>query len=646
MQMNKFIILANLSVFAIAVFAQKTPIEYGNIPIEDLEMIDYEQDPDANALVLGSYADIGFYRGSDGIMVQYDIHRRVKILNTEGYKEADTEIMYRSQKEKIQALTAHTINLENGTQQKYKVDKAEIFTNKISDQISSKKFTFPNLKEGSIIEYKYTLVSEYKTLLDTWYFQEAIPTRWSELRVRIPEKLSYTQIKTGTLPFEVNEKRSMTGDEWMAGTQYQFAIKDAPGLVEEKYITTMTDYRSKVDFQLSESYMSGYEQKILSTWELLEEELRINEKFGLQIKSKLKHGKLTNEVPILIEGIEDHKKIAETLFQYVGERIEWNGKYRMFANDNINKAFDKSQGNSAEINLGLLACLRKAGLEAYPVLISTRDHGACQPLYPIVSQFNHVIVAVKTKDGAFFMDAVSPERPYDMLSKNDLNRKGLLIAKGHTTWVEIEPDRAAYSRNIILNFKEEKVAAKVTTSYIGYYAHLQRMDYVEADEASYVQSVLGNDLDYTLEESKFGGHDKPAKRFTEEFDLALHEYDMADRIYLTPLLFAQETDNPFKLKERLYPVDIAYPFTQSNVVKINIPEGYVVAELPESVRMKIPDDSGSFNFFVEQKSKEVSILSKIKFSKTIYSPEEYFALKELYNKIIEKHAEQIVLKKQ
>jgi len=197
----------------------------------------------------------------------------------------------------------------------------------------------------------------------------------------------------------------------------------------------------------------------------------------------------------------------------------------------------------------------------------------------------------------------------------------------------------------LLDIVDEEIQAIVTTSYFNYYAHFQRLEYHDDDLEAYVQSVIGEDIDFTLNESEFIGHDEAAKRFVEKLNITLHDEDVSDQIYLSPLLFSKETDNPFKLKKRLYPVDLAYPVSRSDVVKMNIPEGYSVVELPESVRMKIPDGTASFDFFVEQKDNAVSILSKIKFSKTMYSPEEYHTLKQLYDKIIEKHAEQLVLKK-
>ena len=52
------------------------------------------------------------------------------------------------------------------------------------------------------------------------------------------------------------------------------------------------------------------------------------------------------------------------------------------------------QGNVAEINLLLTAMLRKAGIEADPMILSTRDNGIANTSYPLISEYNYVICVV------------------------------------------------------------------------------------------------------------------------------------------------------------------------------------------------------------------------------------------------------------
>ncbi|MEZ5001094.1 MAG: hypothetical protein R2727_10890 [Bacteroidales bacterium] len=55
----------------------------------------------------------------------------------------------------------------------------------------------PDIQDNCIIEYEYTIVSNYIRNLPEWYFQQTIPVRWSELNIEIPEYFIYKPLITG-----------------------------------------------------------------------------------------------------------------------------------------------------------------------------------------------------------------------------------------------------------------------------------------------------------------------------------------------------------------------------------------------------------------------------------------------------------------
>ena len=70
---------------------------------------------------------------------------------------------------------------------------------------------------------------------------------------------------------------------------------------------------------------------------------------------------------------------------------DWDGSYSFLAEERLDEMLEKGKGSSGDINLLLIALLNKVGVQAHPVLLSTRSHGKMQDVYPLVSQFNHVI---------------------------------------------------------------------------------------------------------------------------------------------------------------------------------------------------------------------------------------------------------------
>ena len=114
---------------------------------------------------------------------------------------------------------------------------------------------------------------------------------------------------------------------------------------------------------------------------------------------------------------------------------------------------------------------------------------------------------------------------------------------------------------------------------------------------------------------------------------------------MSPVVYSAFKENPFKLEARNYPVDFPYKIRELHNINIKIPDGYVVDEHPEAVNLKLPEKGGKFQFLVSQNGNTIQIVNKISISQLHYEPEEYPTIKNFYDIIVEKHSEQIVLKK-
>ena len=119
-----------------------------------------------------------------------------------------------------------------------------------------------------------------------------------------------------------------------------------------------------------------------------------------------------------------------------------------------------------------------------------------------------------------------------------------------------------------------------------------------------------------------------------------------DKIYLNPMLSFKMKENPLKAEERKFPVDFAYPFDETYYMNFSIPEGYVVEELPQSIRTMFEDKTVKFDYLVNNPiANMVQITCKFSITRALFAPEEYKHLKDFFAKIVSKQNEQIVLKK-
>ena len=68
-------------------------------------------------------------------------------------------------------------------------------------------------------------------------------------------------------------------------------------------------------------------------------------------------------------------------------------------------------------------------------------------------------------------------------------------------------------------------------------------------------------------------------------------------------------------------------------------------DLPEPVRMSLPDNAGLFQYQLTQNANKLQLISKLQLNTLHYEPEEYTGLRNFFRLVEEKLGEQVVLKK-
>jgi hypothetical protein len=116
-------------------------------------------------------------------------------------------------------------------------------------------------------------------------------------------------------------------------------------------------------------------------------------------------------------------------------------------------------------------------------------------------------------------------------------------------------------------------------------------------------------------------------------------------IYIKPSLKTDFDENPFKQPKREYPVEFPYPFKDQFILNLTIPTGYKVEELPKSVKVNLPDEGGTFQYLSSVKENVIQLIIKIQLDQLRFEPDDYVLVKEFFNQIATKSAEQVVLKK-
>ena len=642
--MKKFVLCVLLFCLQFSVLSAKNFMKFGDVSKEELNMLSYELDPDADAVVLGDYGSVFIDDLGTTGNAYYTYHFRIKILDETAFNLANVSLNYvtSNYRDEIFKIKAHTINVDaSGKKAISKVEQGDIYKEKISDVRSAKKFSFPNVKVGSIIEYTFERVTEGLFSLHPWSFQGDKPVVRSQYDAEIDYRFDYAIITRQYHPIKNLEKLGSLTHSWYS--------ENIPALIEEDFVSNINDYSSRLDFQLRGiSYLGRPAELYMESWGKVCDELWDHSDFGKRLKSSYK---ATNEhLKAQLENEPDKEKQLEIIYNEIIENFKLDPKHSFLASQSIKTTDKEKSGRYSDLAFLLIKMLKEAGIEAHPVLLSTRAHGEVEKVYPIVSQFNKTIVYAKIGDKDFFLDPSNSFRPYDVLSISNLNDEGLIIKEDGFEWLEITTESKIEhlcNANLFMD-AEGTVSGEISVMDKSYAASNQRKEYFEEGHDNWEKDYLDDFSTVNIDSSKMENLNdlsKPLKRI-----MTFSTPDCADKIndfiYFKPMLTEAIEENPFKLKKRNYPIDFAIPRSYSFILNLEIPEGYVVEELPKPAKLLLGDKDASFTYQASSNGSKVQLMSRMKIREPFYEQDQYDGLKEFYNLIVEKHAEQIILKKQ
>jgi hypothetical protein len=657
-------------------FCQYPVPKFGDVEINDLKMTRYEKDTTADALILFDNGASRFDLNMDReFQFVYDRHLRIKIFKKSAFHYADFTIrLYKSgqSREVLSGIRGITFNFVNGKVVKSKLDPDKIYDTE-SKRYTERKFAFPEVKEGSIIELTLSITSDFLYDFRGWDFQYSCPALLSQYSVSVPEYYVYRRSTVGYLNFDISSekqgKRSYNvhydaeigsginnGGRTPAENytltantnETVMAIKDVPALIPEPDVDCIENYLESVDYELISVQMPNQMRKdYTQTWETVNKQMFVDEDFGDLLKSDRF---IADTVARICHNLPTSYAKAEVIYSYVQNWMKWNGEYRLWAPDGLKKPYSNRAGSSAEINLLLTLMLQNAGLQANAVMFSTRDNGIALAAYPTISKYNSVLAKVDIDGKSYLLDAVSKYCPFGVIPSNDLNGKGRLVNNLAGDWVDLAASaKYVESKKYTLDINADGILkGTAIDSYDGYASVAFRNDLsLEKSLDEYFRKMQENTKGLTINHFSVLDRNDINKRVLDSLNIEIAEHlDLVgDKIIFTPLLFEKVEKNRYTLEDRKYPVNYTYPISRTYIFVYKVPEGYTIESLPKPVILKLPDNSASVKYSIQSIGNQITVVYIQNINKILFLPDEYINLKTLYDQIVMKHAEQIILKK-
>lgn len=633
------------------IYAQNFSKEYGKIAKDEIELKYYGKDKEAEAVVLFDIGKSYFVNSPVSFDVVFERSTRIKIFTESGIGWAEIAIPFYQEGEifeKVFEIEAMAYNIENGVViSRTPLDLSNTYVETINKFWKVKKFAIPNVKAGSIIEYRYKINSQYIFNFRDWEFQWKIPVIYSEYEVNMIPFYEYRWLLQGAKKFDYQTSYVSTGLPRYHGSLkfqdmvHKYIMKDVPAFKSEEFITSINDYIIKIDFQLAKViHANGTSNEVMTSWNKLIDDLLKHSDMGKYIKNAQKIAPKLIPSETLTSKSETEK--FNIVLNYVKGNYNWNGINGKYATKSIKKFVEEKHGNCADINLFTIGLLNAFGIESHPVIISTRNNGKVKSSYPFISSFNYVVVLAKVDGVSILTDATEILNLNTRIPKRCINDKGLLIEKGKVEWVGLE---CLFTSEIITaiemeSIKPDFIDSKSTITATEYdalnfrYFYAEKIDKIKADLNSkgyeFIDSTIKVQNQHNIEEPYILTY---LQRISTE--------RINEKIYISPFLNEPISDNPLKQRERSYPVDMTYP--QKRVFKSTfmIPDGYKADFLPEPLRVN--NQLFELNYFIEVVENRVTVSFDYFFKYSVYPSTDYSKLKYYFDEIVRKGNEKIVL---
>jgi hypothetical protein len=624
-----------------ALFAQKDKDipAWGKVEKADLEMKVCDFDKDAEAVVL---FDVGELNCSINGELELERRIRIKILKEKGLERADIRIPYLHYRniQDVTKLSAQTYNLDAaGNIKTTEVEKKSVFDKKLNKRFSERIFTFPEVKPGSIIEYKYILKEPG---LLTWYFQRGIPVKMSRFRTDFPVDVEVSSTPFCVLPYD--EKKSTAGNRNLV----TFMMKDVPALRDEPFISNEDDYLQRLQTRLVAVTSEGRRRTMIWNWVQVVRALMEDEDFGVQLKKEIPR---TADLDAELKTISDPYMRMKTIHHYVRKNMVWNEYTSIWALDGVKAAWKDKKGTSGEINLILVNLLKDAGLNAYPVLVSTHDNGRVSTLLADYQQFNKVLAYVKIGEKTYVLDATDKVTPTHLYPRDVMFTEGLVIEKLETYewgWKSIWDESMIKRKMVVIRGEigeKDVMTGEAHVSSFGYDRLERQPALAEGKDKLLSKYFTGAHPDIKIDSFAIDNADNDSLPLVQKLNFSQPVAGSGDYKFFTANLFTGLEKNPFISETRFSDVFFGTNQNYTVIANFKIPEGYTFEELPKSVRMIMPDTSIEISRRIVADKNQVSVRINLDFKKPYYSTEEYDYFMDFYKKLFDLLNEQIVYRK-
>ncbi len=557
--------------------------------------------------------------GEDGRIVTTTLHA-VRILTREGRVFAEASEIYLTKTGKIRELTAWLIR-PNGYVKKY--DKKETVDhisdpNDIYDEYRVRMIDASDDADAGVV-FGYQSTSEERPLFgqEVWRFQNRLPTLVSRYNLTLPRGWRATSVIFNHEKIEPN----------VSGSSYVWELRDLAPIKPEPAAPTVVNLAPfvAVNYFPADSGSSTTSRTFESWAQVSRWGTELHDPQALPDESvTAKARELTAGSKTELEKIRAIARFVQSL-QYISIDIgigKGNG-YRPHA---ASQVLAKAYGDCKDKANLMRTMLKTIGITAYPVFIYSGDPTLVREEWPSPTQFNHCIIAIRLSDESqagtviqhsqlgrlLIFDATDEHTPVGDLPDEEQGSLALIVAGESGALLRmptLPPSSSQLERHtdVVLN-ADGSIAANVRERSIGQTAVNERRAFRKLSTSEYkgmIENWVTRGATAARVSKLLPTDDTDGGRFDLDVDFTAVAYaqSMQNRLLVFKPAIVSRRESVFLTEPtRKHPVVLgSYAFSET--VRVKLPAGFDVDELPDAVKLEAP--FGSYKTSYEVKSGEL-----------------------------------------
>lgn len=566
----------------------------------------------------------------------------VRIVDARGLGEATVRLRMYAPKgslstQVVESVRGFTYTLdEDAGLRRTALDDAQVFTTRLDDDFVEVAFSLPAVAPGSVLDYEVRRRSDFISRPPTAYLQGALPVRHAAYRFRSAPRFGYQSVQLGThaLAAEMDEGRAAGKGVSEREAEFRFELAEAPAIREEAFVTTLSNYAARVEMSLGRFVNgTGGIEDHLSTWDAIADGLRE----APLLRAAMKPAKAFATWAEAYDGPGDDAARVRWALTQVAERLRWNDYTATYSDERPRRLLDVGTGTSMELNAVLLGLTRALGVGAYPVYLKTRERGYLYRDYPAASRLTTMIVGIGAEEGAVeLVDATDPTSELGIVPLANLNGEGLMVGPRWHRFVPLQ-DKVVAQRTLRADLAldpEGYLSGALTLTLRDYaaYPHTRLRDGATVLDTAALASLPGYAVSEVSAERDRGYAWVVRARVRSE-QPAL---DLGGELAFPLSIGSNWVETPFAAASRTFPVEFAHALAETREVSVTLPEGYAVADVPESLSIATPDRRASYRFAATSEDGRLVANSALLVRRLTYAPEEYAGLRDIFARVADR----------